>query len=315
MTAKYLIAIDLGGTNLKLAIFGPGYKMLKKKTFSTRTLSKATGKASPSERLISSLVSAVKELLKAHGLSSRQVAGMGIGVPGPVDYRTGIVHFLPNIPGWREVALSDILRHRLGIPVFLDNDAKLMALAEHSLGAARGCHNAICITLGTGVGAGIISDGRLYRGKSNATAEIGHVPINEKGPRCNCGGIACLEAYVSNARLLRKAGRLFGRPLSLEETSRLARRGNRKAQAFWSQAAGRIGIALSAVINLLNPESIVIGGGIAGAGRVLFDGIRKTVSQRAMKVQAKDVRIVRSRLGNDAGLIGAAIIAAERSRT
>jgi glucokinase len=190
----------------------------------------------------------------------------------------------------------------------VDNDAKLMCLAEHKLGAARGIRQAVCITLGTGVGGGIILNGNLYRGQDNASAEIGHLPINVKGPACNCGGYACLEAYIGNNRILSQAKRIFRRDISLEELSSLAKRQNKKATAIWLEVAQSLGTALVGVVNLLNPDCIVIGGGVAGAGRILFDNLRKAILARAMPVQARRVKLYKAKLGNNAGLIGAALL-------
>ncbi|MBN1913359.1 MAG: ROK family protein, partial [Candidatus Omnitrophica bacterium] len=193
-------------------------------------------------------------------------------------------------------------------------DAKLMCLAEHKLGRAKGALNALCLTLGTGVGGGIIAEGELYRGSDNAAGEVGHMPINSGGRRCNCGGRGCLEAYVGNRRIESEARKVFKRPVSLEELSHLANVRDRRALGVWRKAGKDLGVALCGVVNLLNPERIVIGGGVAQAGKVLFDKIKETVSQQAMGVQARRVRIVKSKLGKDAGLIGAAVMVREGLR-
>jgi glucokinase len=302
---KFFIAIDLGGTNLKTGLLDHTYRIIDKRVLRTETFRKK-------ERLIQAVVGSVKALMSAHRLKKNEIAGVGLGLPGPVDVDKGIVHFFPNIPGWKEVGLKHILRTRLGMPVFLDNDANLMSLAEYTLGAARTSRNAVCLTLGTGVGGGVIIEGRLYRGSGYAAGEIGHIPLNEQGRRCNCGGHACLESYVGNRRIMQNAHRRFGRNISLEEVSDLARKGNVRAGQIWIEVGRHIGVALTGVVNLLNPDIIVIGGGVANAGRILFDTIRKTIAQRAMPVQNKGLRVVKAKLGNDAGLIGAAILVGQR---
>jgi glucokinase len=221
------------------------------------------------------------------------------------------VHFFPNLPGWKNVKLKQILEKITRLPVFLDNDANLMSLAEARVGAAKGARYAVCLTLGTGVGGGIIIEKNIYRGANNASGEIGHIPINEKGPRCNCSGIACLEAYIGNNSIGRQAKKLFKRNISLEELSALAKKGNSKALNIWQGVAEKLAVALAGVVNLLNPDCIVIGGGVAGAGSVLFDKVREVIKKRAMYVQGRHVRILKARLGNDAGLIGAAIMVRE----
>jgi glucokinase len=221
------------------------------------------------------------------------------------------VHFFPNIPGWKEVALKKILEKKLKLRVFIDNDANLMGLGEVRLGAARGLKHVVGLTLGTGVGGGIIIDGKLYRGCSFSAGEAGHMALNETGPRCKCGGEACLEAYIGNRVILKEAKKIFRRNISLEELSRLAHEGNKKAKAIWSKAGRHLGIALTNIVNLLNPDAIVIGGGVAGAGRILFDEVRRTVAQRAMDVAAKSCKILKATLGNNAGLFGAALLVRE----
>jgi len=304
MKANSIIAIDLGGTNLKAALLNLKYKIIDKKIFKTGNFIKQ-------ERLISAIVNSVKDIKNEHHLSKSDILGVGLGLPGPIDVERGLVHFFPNIPGWKEVRLKNILIQRLGFPIFLDNDANLMCLAEKRLGAARPFKNAVCLTLGTGVGGGIIIEGKLYRGKGFAAGEIGHIPINENGPGCNCGGRACLEAYIGNNMILREAKKSLGREISLEELSLLAEKGNKKAKAIWSRVAGRLGLALAGIVNLLNPDCIVIGGGVANAGKILFDKVEEVIAKRAMSIQAKHVKVIKSRLGCDAGLIGAAILVKE----
>jgi glucokinase len=217
------------------------------------------------------------------------------------------VHFFPNIPGWREVNLKKILEKKLKIRVCVDNDVKAMTLAEHKLGAARGFKNCLCLTLGTGVGGGIIIENSLFRGADNAAGEIGHLPINEKGPRCNCGGIACLEAYIGNNRILERARKVFGRKVSLEELSALALKKNKKAITAWQEVGRQLGVALTALVNVLNLDAVIIGGGVANAGAILFNRVKETVASRSMSVQAGRVKILKARLGSDAGVIGTAI--------
>ena len=306
MSAKFIIGIDLGGTNLRVALLDLKYGIRDKLNFNTKKFIKK-------EDLISAITSCVNNIIKKNKLKKADILGLGLGLPGPIDVKKGIVHFFPNIPGWKEVALKAILKKRLGLPIFLDNDANLMSLAESKLGAAKGFRNAVCLTLGTGVGGGLIISGTLYRGSGFAAGEIGHIPINEEGPRCNCGGSACLESYIGNKVIMKEAKELFKRDISLEELSALAKKGNKAAKKIWSKIAKRLSVALVGIVNLLNPDCIVIGGGIANAGTILFDETRNMVSWRAMSIQAKHVKILKAKLGDDAGLIGAAILVKEKS--
>ncbi len=304
MAKKLIIGIDLGGTNLKIALLDLRYQIKDKEVLNTRKFIKK-------ENLILAIIDSINKVIDNNNLSRANILGIGLGLPGPIDYERGVVHFFPNIPGWKEVNLKSILERRLRLPVFVDNDAKVMCLAEYKLGAAKGSRNAVCITLGTGVGGGIIINGNLYRGSRNASGEIGHMPINEKGPRCNCGGRACLETYIGNNRILKEARRMFRRDITLEELSYLARKQNRQAKTIWLKISGRLAVALVGAVNLLNPDCIVIGGGVAGAGEILFDNIRKIIARQAMSVQARQVKVFKAKLGNNAGLIGAAILVKE----
>jgi len=301
---KFIIAIDLGGTNLKIGLFDQSCNIRHRALLSTKSFRHKQG-------LILAIIDSIRRIIRDKKLKRQNIQGISLGLPGPIDVQKGIVHFFPNIPGWKDVKLKSILERRLGVPVYLDNDANLMALAEFCRGAARKTKNAVCLTLGTGVGAGIIIEGRLYRGSTFNAGEIGHIPINETGPKCNCGGKACLESYVGNTPILKAARQIFKRNVSLEEVSALARRKNWRAIKIWQDAGRRLGIVLSGVVNLLNPDVIVIGGGVASAGEVLFRKIRQTIAERAMPVQAKHVRVCAAELGSDAGLIGAALLAKE----
>lgn len=307
MKKKFIIGIDLGGTNLKIALLDLKYNIINKSLLSTKRFVNK-------ESLISVIANSINTILQNNNLGKRNILGLGLGLPGPIDQKRGVVHFFPNIPGWKEVNLKRILEHKLRLPVFLDNDANLMCWAEYKLGCARGLKNAVCITLGTGVGGGIIIDGKLIRGRDNATGEIGHIPINEYGPKCNCGGRACLEEYIGNSAIAREAKRVFKRKISLEELEQLAKNKNRQALAIWSTVGKRLGIALAGVVNILNPDVVVIGGGIANVGKILFEKVNKTIHSQAMPVQAKGLRVFKAGLGNDAGLIGAAILVKDNIR-
>ena len=304
MAKEFIAGIDLGGTNLKIALLDLKYRIKHKTVLNTQRFTRK-------EELISAIVDSIHNILEDNNLKRANLLGVGLGLPGPIDFEKGIVHFFPNIPGWKEVKLKTILERRLRLPVFVDNDAKVMCLAEYKLGAAKGSTNAICITLGTGVGGGLIINGKLYRGLSNAAGEIGHLPINEEDRLCNCGGRACLEAYVGNNRILKEAKGIFRRDITLEELSYLAKKQNRQAKNIWLRVAQRLSVALVGTVNLLNPDCIVIGGGVANAGRILFDKVKKVISSQAMRVQARHVKVFKAKLGNNAGLIGAAILVKE----
>lgn len=305
MAKRFIIGIDLGGTNLKCALLNSNLKIKAKNSFSTKSFDNKL-------KLIEGIANSIDSFILGNSLTKADILGVGLGLPGPVDTFGGIVHFFPNIAGWNNVGLKKILEKKTGIPVVIDNDAKLMTLAEYRCGAAAGFKNALCLTLGTGVGGGLILNGSLFRGFDNAAGELGHLPINENGPLCGCGSQACLEAYIGNNTIIKEARKLFGKKISLENVSQMAVDNNIKAIKFWNRIGAKLGLALSGIVNLLNLDAIVIGGGVAGAGKILFKSVRQTICLRAMSVQAKRVKIFKAKLGVDAGLIGAGYLVKER---
>ena len=312
---KYIIGVDIGGTRTKIALLDLSGRILHRKDFLTRNYE--------SGRLIKAVSSAVKDIAEEKKIRKNDILGVGIGLPGLVDFKKGLVFCLTNLPGWKNVPLKKILERRLGLPVFIDNDVKVMAMGELRLGAGKGYKNIICMTLGTGVGGAVIIDGNLYRGSSLAAGEIGHIPINESGPACNCGSSGCLEAYVGreyfldNARKkLRSASgaavlRMVDGNAALitpELLKEAAVKGDKLSQEAWQEMGLRVGNALAGVINLLNPQLVIIGGGMSGAGEILFSSIEKALDKKCMTITRKAVKIVKAKLGNDAALIGAAEI-------
>jgi len=300
---QYVVGVDVGGTNIKLGVVGPSGKVILRNSFATRPF------ASSRIRLIAALCREIEASIITAGLNKRQIAGVGIGLPGLIDFEKGIVRFLPNIPGWRGVHLKSILQKRVKLPVYIDNDVKIITLAESKFGAGLGVKNLICMTLGTGVGAALILNGQLYRGEGNAAGELGHMPLNEHGPQCNCGGFGCFETYVGNRALLALACRVMGKTVhSLEAIFDLAKKGNTRALHFWKTAAEHIGNGLVGIVNLLNPRLIIIGGGISHNEKFLFKTITGTIRRRAMSLQGSAFKIKRAKFKDDAGIIGAYVL-------
>lgn len=309
------LGIDVGGTLVKIGVISGGRVL--------RQWAVPTARFASSPRVLEAkLVPLVKSLLKQAG---RRVSAVGVGMPGLVLYPAGVVLSCANLRGWKGIPLRARLERRLRLPVRVDNDVNLMTLAEWRYGAGRGAGNLLCVTLGTGVGGGLVLSGRLYRSPRGPAGEIGHVAVGESGPRCACGGRGCLERYVGNREILRSVRRrlrdgersrirgLVGGHLSRvtpEVIDRACALGDRLALRTWEEAGERIGLVLAKVVNLLSPERIVIGGGIARAGRWLFEPIRRTVRKRAMRPLGR-LPIVPARLGSAAGLIGAALLARE----
>jgi glucokinase len=300
---SYVVGVDVGGTNIKLGVVAPNGRIIARTSFPTELF------ASNKTKLINALAKEIDAIIAVAGLAKKNIAGIGIGLPGLIDHKKGVVRFLPNISGWKNVPLRSILQKKTGISVYIDNDVKLITLAEWKFGAGRNCANMVCLTLGTGIGAGLIFDNKLYRGEDNAAGELGHVPLNEHGPKCNCGGIGCFEAYIGNRRLSALAGKIMGRSsVDMPEMYQLAEKGNRKALRFWDEAATHLGNGLTGVVNLLNPRLIVIGGGVSKNEKFLFNKAISVIKKRAMGLQSSVVKIKRAKFGDDAGIVGAQVL-------
>ena len=299
----WVVGIDVGGTNIKLGLVGLHGQVKAKTILITKNY------IQNKNQLINAVIGAIQNLLRVHKLTQKNILGIGVGLPGLVNTKRGFISVLPNIPGWRNVPFKKIFERRLGIPTFIDNDANIIALAEWRYGAGVGCRNMVCITLGTGIGGGLILNNELYRGEGFSAGEIGHIPLNEQGPKCNCGSFACFERYVGNKHIQEKAARMLHRKtISLEEVYALANQGDKRALQFWREIAIHLGNGLVTVVNLLNPRLIVIGGGVANNHKFLFKTIDTILRQRALKAPAAMVRIKKAKLGDVAGIVGAQVL-------
>ncbi|NTV29370.1 MAG: ROK family protein [Candidatus Omnitrophica bacterium] len=299
----FVVGVDVGGTNVKLGVVDGRAQVLARSAFSTKEYIQ-----SPS-RLIMAISRAVIELCKVADIPRKDVQGVGIGLPGLVDVQAGVIRVLPNIPGWKDVPLKKVLEGKLGLPVQVENDVNMITLGEWQYGAGKGIQNLICMTLGTGVGAGLILNNDIYRGPGFAAGEIGHAPLNEDGPACGCGGYGCYERYVGNKTLQKWAAEVFDqKDVTLEEVSRRAMQGKKKALRFWQEVGEKVGVGLVGPVNILNPECIIIGGGVSRSFEFIAPAVRKVIARRAMRTQADMVKVIRARLDDDAGLIGAKVL-------
>ncbi len=307
-TTRTAIGIDFGGTTIKSAVIRDGRVLAHGAVIDTQLFPQA-------DALIAEMLRLIAVLRGAHP----EVAAVGVGLPGLVDSVNGVVRTLTNVPGWSEVPLRAMLSARTGLPAIIENDAKAMAYGEWKYGAAVDGRHVLCITLGTGVGGAFILDGRLYRGAQLAAGEIGHASIDYRGlpgPYGNSGG---LEEYVGNHQIAARAAQLYraaGREVPAEHCTPLALAeaasgGDAIALGLWEAVGVEIGAALVNVIWLLNPDAIVIGGGVAQAGDLLFTPIRRTIRERTQALYHENLRVVPAALGNEAGMIGCATLAAE----
>ena len=312
--AELICAVDLGGTNLRAAIIDAQGHIHQHFKFKTPATSKA-------REIVSAIAGAVRACEESAATALQKVS---IVVPGSVQHGTGVVVNAPNIPSLAGFKLGVALENELNAPVLIENDANAAALGEMWKGAGRGYRAIICLTLGTGVGSGIILDGELWRGIDGTAGEIGHTSVTPFGSvRCKCGNIGCLEVCASATAIVRMTRE--GLPnhlestlhmipeeeLSSEKIARAATEGDELALSIFHKMATYLGIALANVVNTLNPEVIVIGGGVSGSFDLFVDQTRAEVLRRAFPVPAGRCAIVRGECGDDAGLLGAAWLALE----
>jgi glucokinase len=313
MRARRTIGVDMGGTKLLAGAVDAGLGVHHRTQRTVAGLDQAA--------LLDTVVDAVLETRDAAG---GEVAAVGFGIPCTFDFRTGIAVQAVNL-SLAGIPFGDVMAERLGLPVYVDNDANAAAIAEHRAGAARGATEAVVLTVGTGIGSGLILRGQPYRGAIGAAPEIGHMVIEIDGPRCqgNCPSRGCLEALASGTALAREAQRIAranptsglgralaqGRELVGPLVTELAHDGDAAALETIELIGMRLGIGISNCVNIFNPQVVVIGGGVIAAGELLLRPARAVVAERALAPGADEVRIVAARFGVEAGMMGAAALA------
>jgi glucokinase len=328
MTDGWVIGVDIGGTNLVVgsvpSVGGAPAAMR------TRATLPARGADAAVDDVVLMANEVIDETLRCHGGTRESFVGVGIGCPGPLDLERGILITTPNL-GWTNYPMRDRVSGLLGLPASLDNDANCATYGEWWQGAARGTTTAAGVTIGTGIGGGLIVDGKLVRGASGAAGELGHTTIDFTGRRCACGNYGCLEAYASGPNIAARAreGIEAGdRSLLVElvdgDLDRITAltvydallQGDEHAQAVMLETAKILGAGIANLVNLFNPEVVVVVGGVTRAGDHLFTPLWSEVRRRAFDVAVQACRIVPGELGDAAGVIGAAgVFLADRSTT
>lgn len=311
-----VLALDIGGTNFRLALADERGRILKRRSGPTRP------EEGP-ERLLKRVKRGVEGLLSDPDMK-RMVKGVGVGAAGPLDLESGMLLHPPNLPGWHHVPLKSMLEESLDFPVWLRNDVDLGALGEHRFGAGRGFQQLIYLALGTGIGGGVILGGQLLSGTRVSAMEAGHMVVSPGGPRCNCGREGCLEALASGTAIARRAAERLLRGeqsqliemvngkaerITAELVARAANKGDRLAQQVLQEAGRWLGIGVVNLILLFDPEVVIIGGGVAGAGDFLLEPVRQAVKRWVVPYFEREVPVVRSRLGGNSNLMGAVALA------
>jgi glucokinase len=299
------IGLDLGGTNLKWTVVertGEAWSVVARDQVATRR------SASPNDMPASVTAQMAEVAVRARDAAG-PIASVGIGVPGLYDPRTGRTRFLVNVPGpWAGHAVAGPVASAAGVPAFLINDARAFGLAELRLGAGRGASSMVGLTLGTGVGGVVAVNGRVHLGHDGTAGEIGHQTIDPDGPWCNCGNRGCVEAYGRADQIAAACG-----TATVEEAVRAATDGDDRAQRGLADVGRYLGIGIANMITVLSPDTVVVGGGVAAAGELLFAPIRAEVLRRVRTTAVDEVAIVPAELGTWAGAIGAAVHGAEQA--
>jgi glucokinase len=296
----YAIGVDLGGTNLRAAAISRDGKMLNKIAGSTPVGAGRTA-------VVMDMVHAI-ETLQA-GLSGQTLAGVGVGVPGFIQMDKGIVVGAPNLPEFENYPVRDEIEKRLGSKVILENDANAAALGEQWMGAGRGIDDLILVTLGTGIGGGIVSGGKILRGHLGMAGEIGHVTISANGYPCGCGNTGCVEKYASATAVSAMARLLnLGHDISAEDVYHLAQGGNERALAIYHTVGVSLGTLLASLVNIFNFPLYLLGGGMTGAWDLFQPPMLAELERRSFIYRKNPPRIERATLGGDAGLFGAAYL-------
>ena len=311
---KPVVSVDLGGTKIITGVFDPDGTML------SRIYCLTLGGEGPA-KVIERITMVIDQAIIKAGLQREHIGGICLAAPGPIDINRGLIIQAPNLPHWRNIPLPSLIAEEFKLPAFLVNDADAAALGEHRYGSGRGIDNLIYITVSTGIGGGLIINNELYNGVDGCAAEIGHMIIMIDGPICRCGRRGCFEALASGTAIARMAMEYISKgeksticeltgnvveDITSEIVAKAAKKGDMLALNVIHTAARYLGIGLANLVNILNPQMMIIGGGVSKMGAMLMGPTRKSMKEHAFKLPMSTVHIVKPALGTDAGLIGAA---------
>jgi len=314
--AMYAIGVDLGGANLRVVVVNLENNIVAK----TR---KKTNANEGRDKVLRRVIDAIYEAIELSRIEKDKIKGIGIGVSGLIDHEKGVCLYCPNIEGWENIPVKRIVEEEFAVDTSVEDSSRAMALAEHWSGVARGIDNFIFVNVGVGIGCAIFIHGKLYRGVGGIAGEFGHITIDEAGPRCNCGNYGCLETLASGPAISRRARQAIKEGVvslieklaegNLENITpeivvEAARRGDKLAFNIMEKTGEYLGIGIANMINIFNPELIVVGAGVSQAGDILLEPLKRTVKARALQLSSSMTNIKVSQLGDNAGALGAAIM-------
>ncbi len=314
---KIYVGCDLGGTNIKVGVVDVETGNIIEMQ-SAPTLAREGHDA-----VMTRMAALIDKVIADSGISKDEIGGVGIGAPGVLDLDKGLVLFLPNLPGtWPNVPLVDTIAEKVGLPVYILNDVRAITFGEWKFGAGRGVDTMACFAIGTGIGGGLVINGKLHLGINGTAGELGHQSINFNGPKCGCGNYGCVEAYASGPAIAAAAakvvmqggttaiGEMVGYDLN-KITPRVvyeaAMAGDEVANDIYREAGEAIGMGVANVLVAVSARKVVIGGGVAAAGDLLLEPIRRTIHEHVFVMPKEMVEVVPAELGTDAGIVGTAL--------
>jgi glucokinase len=309
-----VLGLDVGGTKLAAGVAEPTGRL---RSF----LHEPTRVDEGPEAVIAHLVDLGRRAVGEVGANLEAIDAIGIGCGGPLDAERGIIQDPPNLPGWTDIPLKELIEDALGRPAFVANDADAAALGEHRFGAGRGVDHLVYLTISTGIGGGIVAGGRLYGGVSGNAGEIGHVSVSYDGWPCVCGRRGCPEAFASGTNIARRArealaagdpSSLAGTDVTAKDVAEAAAAGDALAVRIWDETMVVLGATVANVLNAFDPALVILGGGVTHAGDLLFEPVRRLALAQTLGPQARDARIVPAALGSRTGVLGAVAVALER---
>ena len=314
--AMYAVGVDLGGANLRVAVVNLENNIVAK-------IRKKTNASEGRDKVFRRMINAIYEAIESSRIEKDKIKGIGVGIAGLIDHERGVCLYCPNIEGWENVPVTRLMEEEFVIDTSVEDSSRAMALAEHWSGVARGIDNFIFVNVGVGIGCAIFIHGKLYRGVGGIAGEFGHITIDETGPRCNCGNYGCLETLASGPAISRRARQAIKEGVvslieklvegNLENITpeivvEAVRRGDKLAFNIMEKTGEYLGIGIANMINIFNPELIVIGAGVSRAGNILLEPLKRTVKTRALQLSYSMTNIKVSQLGDNAGALGAAIM-------